>query len=145
MLFRSAERLQRNFAAAPPNARALVDECTGAIITEVESLKGLVDEFAQFARMRGPKLVAADLNALAADTVRLYQGVLQQGAIALVLDTPAAVPAVAEGALAEPGPTGGKGAALTGSALELITRLAMPDRVGAGRGRLIYEWSVFSS
>ena len=79
----SAERLQRNFATAPPNARALVDECTGAIITEVEALKGLVDEFAQFARMRGPKLVPADLNVLAADTVRLYRGVLQQGAVEL--------------------------------------------------------------
>lgn len=79
----SAERLQRNFATAPPNARALVEECTGAIITEVEALKGLVDEFAQFARMRGPKLVASDLNVLAADTVRLYHGVLQQGRIEL--------------------------------------------------------------
>jgi len=90
----SAERLQRNFATAPPNARALVDECTGAIITEVEALKGLVDEFAQFARMRGPKLVPADLNVLAADTVRLYRGVLQQGAVELVHDARSAVPAV---------------------------------------------------
>lgn len=77
----SAERLQRNFSTAPPNARALVDECTAAIITEVEALKGLVDEFAQFARMRGPKLAAGDLNFLASDTLRLYAGVLQQGAI----------------------------------------------------------------
>lgn len=90
----SAERLQRNFATAPPNARALVDECTGAIITEVEALKGLVDEFAQFARMRGPKLVAADLNSLAADTVRLYRGVLQQGALELTHDFRPAMPAV---------------------------------------------------
>jgi two-component system nitrogen regulation sensor histidine kinase NtrY len=79
----SAERLKRNFATAPPNARALVDECSAAIITEVEALKGLVDEFAQFARMRGPKLAPGDLNVLAADTLRLYGGVLQQGAIEL--------------------------------------------------------------
>ena len=52
------------------------------------------DGFAQFARMRGPKLVPADLNQLAADTVRLYQGVLQQGRIALSVETPAMVPAV---------------------------------------------------
>jgi two-component system nitrogen regulation sensor histidine kinase NtrY len=90
----SAERLQRNFASAPPNARALVDECTGAIITEVEALKGLVDEFAQFARMRGPKLVSADLNALAADTLRLYQGVLQQGEVELVSSVGAGLPPV---------------------------------------------------
>ncbi len=90
----SAERLQRNFATAPPNARALVEECTGAIITEVEALKGLVDEFAQFARMRGPKLVPADLNLLAADTVRLYRGVLQQGALELTHDLQPALPPV---------------------------------------------------
>jgi two-component system nitrogen regulation sensor histidine kinase NtrY len=90
----SAERLQRNFASAPPNARALVEECTGAIITEVEALKGLVDEFAQFARMRGPKLVPSDLNVLAADTVRLYHGVLQQGAVRLTHDLAPTLPRV---------------------------------------------------
>ncbi len=75
----SAERLQRNFSNAPPNARRLVDECTGAIVAEVEALKNLVDEFAQFARMRGPRAVPCDLNTLIAETLRLYDGVLQQG------------------------------------------------------------------
>src|SRR5581483_12406408 len=73
----SAERLRRNFASAPPNARALVEECSGAIITEVEALKTLVDEFAQFARLRGPRTLPADLNRLVTDTLRLYSGVLQ--------------------------------------------------------------------
>src|SRR4029077_10721293 len=31
----SAERLQRHFSAAPPPTRALVDECTSAIVSEV--------------------------------------------------------------------------------------------------------------
>ena len=60
----SAERLRRHFAGAPPPTSALVDECTDAIITEVEALKGLVDEFAQFARLRGPRMLPADLNRL---------------------------------------------------------------------------------
>jgi nitrogen fixation/metabolism regulation signal transduction histidine kinase len=90
----SAERLKRNFATAPPNARALVDECSAAIITEVEALKGLVDEFAQFARMRGPKLAPGDLNVLAADTLRLYGGVLQQGAIELRAELASSLPRV---------------------------------------------------
>ncbi len=90
----SAERLQRNFSAAPPNARALVDECTAAIITEVEALKGLVDEFAQFARMRGPKLASGDMNFLASDTLRLYAGVLQQGAIVVTQNLAAGIPRV---------------------------------------------------
>ena len=50
-----AERLRRQFSAAPPAARALVDECTTTIVGEVESLKALVDEFAQFARMPAPQ------------------------------------------------------------------------------------------
>lgn len=79
----SAERLRRNFATAPPNAKALVEECTGAIITEVDALKGLVDEFAQFARLRGPRMAPADLNAIVSETLALYAGVLQQGHLRL--------------------------------------------------------------
>ena len=45
----------------------------------VEALKGLVDEFAQFARMRGPRLVPTDLNALIDGALLLYAAVLQQG------------------------------------------------------------------
>jgi two-component system nitrogen regulation sensor histidine kinase NtrY len=75
----SAERLRRHFAPAAPATRALVDECTGAIVAEVEALKGLVDEFAQFARLRGPRMLPADLNRLVSDTLRLYAGVLQFG------------------------------------------------------------------
>jgi nitrogen fixation/metabolism regulation signal transduction histidine kinase len=79
----SAERLRRNFQTATPPVRGLVDECTGAIIVEVEALKSLVDEFAQFARMRGPRAVPADLNRLVEDTLRLYSGVLQQGPLTI--------------------------------------------------------------
>ncbi len=90
----SAERLRRNFAGGPPNAKALVDECTGAIVTEVEALKHLVDEFAQFARLRGPKTVPSDLNRLVTDTLRLYGGVLQQGQLRLDPDLARELPPV---------------------------------------------------
>ena len=43
--------------------KALVDECTTTIVGEVESLKGLVDEFSQFARMPSPRTVPTDLGA----------------------------------------------------------------------------------
>src|SRR5205814_3675127 len=58
-----AERMRRHFGAAPAPARAIVEECTATIVAEVESLKALVDEFAQVARMPAPKAVPADLNA----------------------------------------------------------------------------------
>jgi two-component system nitrogen regulation sensor histidine kinase NtrY len=70
----SAERMRRNLASAPPQAKALVDECTTTIIGEVESLKGLVDEFSQFARMPAPRTVPTDLDQLITDTVALYRG-----------------------------------------------------------------------
>jgi two-component system, NtrC family, nitrogen regulation sensor histidine kinase NtrY len=71
----SADRLRRHFAGAPPPTRALVDECTTTIIGEVESLKGLVDEFSQFARMPSPRTVPTDLAQLITDTVALYNGI----------------------------------------------------------------------
>jgi two-component system, NtrC family, nitrogen regulation sensor histidine kinase NtrY len=70
----SAERLRRNFSSAPPQAKALVDECTSTIVGEVESLKGLVDEFSQFARMPAPKTIPTDLGALITETLSLYNG-----------------------------------------------------------------------
>ena len=71
----SAERLRRHFAGAPPQAKALVDECTTTIVGEVESLKGLVDEFSQFARMPSPRTVPTDLAQLITDTLALYHGI----------------------------------------------------------------------
>ena len=70
----SAERLRRHFAQAPDATRALVDECSATIIGEVESLKGLVDEFAQFARMPAPRTVPTDLHVLLDETLTLYTG-----------------------------------------------------------------------
>jgi two-component system, NtrC family, nitrogen regulation sensor histidine kinase NtrY len=77
----SAERLRRHFTDAPSGARALVEECTSTIVGEVESLKGLVDEFSQFARMPAPKAVSADLHELIRDTLALYQGLFADVAI----------------------------------------------------------------
>src|SRR5580765_3047365 len=71
----SAERLRRHFGGAAPQTKALVDECTQTIVGEVESLKGLVDEFSQFARMPSPRTVPTDLAQLITDTVALYNGI----------------------------------------------------------------------
>ena len=70
----SAERLRRHFANAPAPTLAFVDECTSTIVAEVESLKGLVDEFSQFARMPAPKAVPTVLHPLLDETLALYDG-----------------------------------------------------------------------
>jgi two-component system, NtrC family, nitrogen regulation sensor histidine kinase NtrY len=72
-----AERLQRHFTSAPPPVKELVDECTSTIVGEVDSLKALVDEFSQFARMPAPRAAAADLHALLNEALALYEGLLK--------------------------------------------------------------------
>ncbi len=81
-----AERMRRQFSGAPPPARALVEECTTTIVGEVESLKGLVDEFAQFARMPTPRAIPSDLTALLTDTLALYNGLFREIRIERRLD-----------------------------------------------------------
>jgi two-component system nitrogen regulation sensor histidine kinase NtrY len=72
-----AERMRRHFIGAPPRSLALVEECTSTIVGEVESLKGLVDEFAQFARMPAPRAAPSDLNAVVTETLALYNGLFR--------------------------------------------------------------------
>jgi two-component system, NtrC family, nitrogen regulation sensor histidine kinase NtrY len=73
-----AERLRRHFSSAPQATHELVEECTTTIVGEVESLKALVDEFAQFARMPAPRTVPSDLNGLLTDTLMLYNGLFRE-------------------------------------------------------------------
>jgi two-component system nitrogen regulation sensor histidine kinase NtrY len=70
----SAERLRRKLGDLDPAVHDLVQECTSTIIGEVESLKGLVDEFSQFARMPAPRAVPTDLHGLLQETLALYDG-----------------------------------------------------------------------
>jgi two-component system nitrogen regulation sensor histidine kinase NtrY len=72
-----AERLRRHFSGSPPATKGLVDECTETIVGEVESLKALVDEFSQFARMPAPKRVLTDLHQVLGEALALYNGLFQ--------------------------------------------------------------------
>ena len=70
----SAERMKRKLADIDAPLKELVQECTSTIIGEVESLKGLVDEFSQFARMPAPRAVPTELHSFLNDTLALYDG-----------------------------------------------------------------------
>ncbi len=69
-----AERIRRHLGHASSPTRELIEECTSTIVGEVESLKALVDEFAQFARMPAPRAVPSNLNGVITDTLALYNG-----------------------------------------------------------------------
>ncbi|HEX7485162.1 MAG TPA: ATP-binding protein [Vicinamibacterales bacterium] len=87
-----AERLARHFQSAAPSTRALVEECTKTIVGEVESLKGLVDEFSQFARMPAPKRIPTNLPGLLTDTLALYAGLFRE--VKIECGAPPAMPLV---------------------------------------------------
>ena len=74
----SAERMRRKLSSLEPPQADLVQECTTTIIGEVESLKSLVDEFSQFARMPAPRAVPADLHQLLNDALALYNGLFTE-------------------------------------------------------------------
>ena len=81
----SAERMQRKLGDEGAPHAALVRECTSTIIAEVESLKGLVDEFSQFARMPAPKAVPSSLNQAVTEALTLYQGLFPSLTLDMVL------------------------------------------------------------
>ncbi|NQU02722.1 MAG: HAMP domain-containing protein [Syntrophaceae bacterium] len=69
-----AERLQRKYGdKISGDDSSVFQECTGTIISQVDVMKNLVDEFSQFARMPVAKLVPNDLNAVIEDSVALFQ------------------------------------------------------------------------
>lgn len=68
----STERMQRKYAAAHADD-PVFDECTQAILSEVSTLKHLVDEFTRFARMPVPRLEEGDLPVEIRTVVETYR------------------------------------------------------------------------
>ena len=68
----STERMQRKYAAEHA-ADPVFAECTQAILSEVATLKHLVEEFTRFARMPAPKLSEGDLAEEVRPVVETYR------------------------------------------------------------------------
>lgn len=73
----SAQRIRRRFGARlrgdPADARVF-DECVDAITSQVDTLKLLVNEFSNFARLPAANPVADDLNRIVQEAVSRYAG-----------------------------------------------------------------------
>ena len=70
----SAERLQAKLAnrLAPEDA-ATLNRATETIINQVTAMKGMVDDFGEYARTPAPNLQPLDLNALVREVLGLYE------------------------------------------------------------------------
>jgi two-component system nitrogen regulation sensor histidine kinase NtrY len=72
----SAQRIRRRFrdrVSAPEEAKVF-DECVNTITSQVETLKLLVNEFSNFARLPDAKPMPEDLNAIVGEAVASYKG-----------------------------------------------------------------------
>ena len=70
----SAQRVRKAWLKSDPAFEKVLTECTRAIVDEVEALKNLVDEFAQFARMPAASLQSASLDDVIEQALSLYDG-----------------------------------------------------------------------
>ena len=82
----SAQRIRKHFVSNSSDLARVVEEGTRTIIDEVDSLKNLVDEFSQFARMPSVSAEPRELNALLSGTLDLYDGLFPDLKITKHLD-----------------------------------------------------------
>ncbi len=70
----SAQRLRRKQEKNSPDLDGVVRECTATIITEVEGMKRLVNEFSLFAKMPDAQPTPNDLHEIVMEVCNLYEG-----------------------------------------------------------------------
>jgi two-component system nitrogen regulation sensor histidine kinase NtrY len=70
----SAQRIRKAYLKSAPDLERVITECSGSIVNEVESLRNLVDEFAQFARLPAVSLSLGALHEVVEQALSLYDG-----------------------------------------------------------------------
>jgi two-component system nitrogen regulation sensor histidine kinase NtrY len=70
----SAQRIRKAYLKANPEFEKVLTEGTSAIVDEVDALKNLVDEFAQFARLPAAHLAPTSLHEVIDQALSLYDG-----------------------------------------------------------------------
>lgn len=87
-----AERISRQLDRPTGDTRAILNECSQIILTEVETVRTLVDEFSQFARFPSAQPVRSDLNEVVEMALSVFAGRLDE--ITLVKDLDPNLPCV---------------------------------------------------
>jgi nitrogen fixation/metabolism regulation signal transduction histidine kinase len=85
----SAERLQLKLAGKlEPASRDMLDRSIATIVTQVEAMKNMVNDFRDYAKTPPPLLAAVDLDALVREVLALYEATTPRVEAALVPDLP---------------------------------------------------------
>ncbi len=88
----SAQRLQRRYRNNPDDLSEVLERCTQTIITEVEGLRRLLDEFSVLAQMPAPELSPVNLRQTLDEMLALFDEFPNH--IDCQIDFPANLPAV---------------------------------------------------
>ena len=95
----TVENMQRAREKYPEQFDEVFREGTSTLLAELSNLKQIIGRCSEFAKMPAPVMQPVDLNRLVAETLRLFEGQLEQAHIAAILDLARdlrAVPADAE-------------------------------------------------
>jgi len=71
----SAERIIKNLKANKTRSSEIIEEGANTIVQEARTIKSLVDEFSNFARMPSIRLQSADLHLIIEQTISLFTGI----------------------------------------------------------------------
>ena len=82
----SAQRLRKKFFEKSPDFEKIFDEATNVIVTEVGSLKHMVDEFSKFARLPAPQMARQSLNGVIEEVLTLYRSAHKDIEFCVALD-----------------------------------------------------------
>jgi two-component system nitrogen regulation sensor histidine kinase NtrY len=91
----SAERMIKNLQKGEPGHQAVIEEGARTIIQEARTIKSLVDEFSNFARMPKIQLQSADIHQIIDQTLALFKGIFTdiEFEVDYSSEVPASVPA----------------------------------------------------
>jgi two-component system nitrogen regulation sensor histidine kinase NtrY len=73
----SAQRLRKRYLEKLQQDGSVFDECTRTIVKQVEELKGMVNEFSNFARMPASNPTPTPLNEIIKETLILFKGAIK--------------------------------------------------------------------
>jgi len=91
----SAERIIKNLQKGEPGHQAVIEEGARTIIQEARTIKSLVDEFSNFARMPKIQLRSADIHQIIDQTLAFFKGIFTdiEFEVDYSPEVPASVPA----------------------------------------------------
>jgi len=90
----TVENMQRARERYPDQFDEVFREGAATLLAELANLKQIIGRFSDFAKMPAPEMQPVDLNALAAENLKLFEAQLEQAGVRTVCDLPPGLPPV---------------------------------------------------